>query len=154
MSKPDDAARRAEMPKRRVALKEEPTTDAQVGYKRPPKHSQFRKGQSGNPSGRPRGTRNRDTVIEEELNRIVTIHQNGRPQKITLFQAAAKQLVNKAATGNLAAFKELREQLRTMETRAASAVPTQQSSEADEQVMKDLIQRIAKLKARQGRDEA
>ena len=38
-----------------------------VGYKRPPKHTQFKPGQSGNPRGRGKNTRNFKTDLVEEL---------------------------------------------------------------------------------------
>ena len=41
--------------------------DAEVGYKKPPREHQFKPGQSGNPSGRPPGTRNRRTIAAEML---------------------------------------------------------------------------------------
>ena len=40
-----------------------------VGYKQPPKHTQFKPGQSGNPKGRPKGTQNLATDLAEELRR-------------------------------------------------------------------------------------
>jgi len=49
----------------------------QVGYKRPPRDSQFRKGQSGNPKGRKRGAKNMATLLTEALDRKVTLTHQG-----------------------------------------------------------------------------
>src|ERR1700675_2677579 len=46
------------------------------GYRSPQKHSQFAKGRSGNPNGRPKGVRNFATVIEAELNTKIPITEN------------------------------------------------------------------------------
>ncbi|WP_445949374.1 DUF5681 domain-containing protein, partial [Sphingorhabdus sp.] len=48
-----------------------------VGYGNPPKHSQFKKGQSGHPKGRPRGKRNMASLVAEVLAQKVTITANG-----------------------------------------------------------------------------
>jgi hypothetical protein len=71
-----------------------------VGYRRPPKHSQFAKGRTGNPNGRPKGVRNFATVIEAELNTKIPITENGKRKSISKREAVAKQLVNKAASGD------------------------------------------------------
>ena len=43
----------------------------EVGYGKPPKHTRFQPGQSGNPRGRPKGTKNLKTDLEEELSERV-----------------------------------------------------------------------------------
>ena len=58
------------------------------GYGKPPKHTQFKPGQSGNPKGRPKGRRNLATEINEVLNATVPITENGRPRKVTSRMAA------------------------------------------------------------------
>ena len=47
------------------------TGDYEVGYGKPPRHSRFVKGQSGNPRGRPAGAKNFTTLLEEALNEPV-----------------------------------------------------------------------------------
>ena len=70
-----------------------------VGYGRPPAKNQFRPGQSGNPRGRPKGARNLSSVIAATLNERVAVTENGRRRHITKLEAAVKQLVNRAASG-------------------------------------------------------
>jgi hypothetical protein len=75
--------------------------DYQTGYGKPPVNRRFKKGQSGNPSGRPKGSKNAASVIKRALNERVTINEGGRRKTITKLEAAVKQLVNKAASGDL-----------------------------------------------------
>jgi uncharacterized protein DUF5681 len=79
----------------------------EVGFQRPPRHTQFRKGTSGNPKGRPREAKNLAAVLEEALAEKVPIVENGRRRKITKRSAMIKQLVNKAASGDLRASRQL-----------------------------------------------
>ena len=75
----------------------------EVGYKKPPKHSQFKKGQSGNKRGRPK---KRFTIADVEsafdnaLMESITVSENGTVRKIKKLDALAKQTVNKAVKGN------------------------------------------------------
>src|SRR5713226_854534 len=79
----------------------------EVGFQRPPRPTQFRKGTSGNPKGRPREAKNLAVVLEEALAEKVAIVENGRRRKITKRSAMIKQLVNKAASGDLRASRQL-----------------------------------------------
>jgi hypothetical protein len=73
---------------------------ADVGYGKPPRATRFRKGQSGNPRGRPHGSRNFASLVEEALAEPVMISENGRRKKASKLQVIVKQLVNKAAQGD------------------------------------------------------
>lgn len=71
-----------------------------VGYGKPPRHSRFKPGQSGNPKGRPKGARGFDAELAEELKQTVTIKENGVVRKISKSRAMVKSLINKAAMGD------------------------------------------------------
>lgn len=74
------------------------------GYKNPPPEHQFRKGQSGNPNGRPRKSKatpllDLAELLEIELAQPLTVQENGQPVTITKAQALAKQMVTQAING-------------------------------------------------------
>src|ERR1700686_1150872 len=77
----------------------------EVGFGKPPTGPQFRKGQSGNPKGRPKGKPNMATVINRALQAKVIINENGRRREVTKYEAGMIQLANKAASGDLPALK-------------------------------------------------
>lgn len=71
-----------------------------VGYKRPPRHTQFRPGQSGNVHGRPRKTRTFAEIVEKEGNRSIVITENQQPLKVKKVDAVVKRQFIKALEGN------------------------------------------------------
>lgn len=58
-----------------------------VGYANPPASHQFKKGKSGNPKGRPKGSKNLSTMIEETLFSKVSIREGGTSRQVTLVEA-------------------------------------------------------------------
>ncbi len=76
-----------------------PGDSYKAGYRRPPLATRFRPGTSGNPRGRPKGARNLATVVASTLAERVDVTENGRRKRITKLEAAVKQLVNRAASG-------------------------------------------------------
>jgi len=91
-----------------------------VGYRKPPSNTKFKKGQSGNPMGRPKGSRNISTLLTQELNKSVRVVQNGRSKRITKKQALLIQMVNKAASGDIRYLTLLLREIRETETPPAS----------------------------------
>lgn len=75
----------------------------EVGYGKPPRHSQFKAGQSGNPKGRKKGVKNINTIFDDVLNEKVVLSENGRTYKISKQQALCRRLVNKGLSGDMKA---------------------------------------------------
>lgn len=74
--------------------------DFEVGRGRPPKHSQFKPGQSGNPKGRPRGSANASKIVERALNRKVSVRKGGKKQTMSTLQAITESQSVKALQGD------------------------------------------------------
>ena len=108
--------------------------DYEVGYGKPLRSTRFKKGQSGNPRGRPSGSKNLKTLLSEALNEPVIVTENGKHRKITKREAIVTQLVNRSAKADLKAVQIVLAMLRDIEGHAEADVFT----EADEQI----IQRI------------
>ena len=119
--------------------------DYVVGYGKPPVHSRFQKGRSGNPKGRPRGRRNMSTLLSAALNGWVTVVENGRRKEITKREAIVTQLVNRSATADWRAIKILLDLVRDIEGQTEPASPeTSAFSEADQKVIEQLRVRFSK----------
>jgi hypothetical protein len=74
--------------------------DYEVGRCRPPKHTQWQPGQSGNPKGRPKGSRNLLAIFHEALQQRILIEERGKKRSITAREGIVKRLVNSALKGD------------------------------------------------------
>jgi hypothetical protein len=83
------------------------STGYKVGYGRPPESTRFQPGRSGNPKGRPRQQKTTGALLQQALSRRVKIQQNGRTKSLSTEEVALRQLINKAAKGDLRATKML-----------------------------------------------
>jgi hypothetical protein len=81
--------------------------DYEVGFGRPPRHTRFRKGQSGNPRGPKKGSRALKTDLDQALKARLTITVGGKKRKGTTQELAMFALAIKAATGDLRASRLL-----------------------------------------------
>ena len=75
-----------------------------VGYGRPPIATRFKAGQSGNPKGRPKGSKNMLTLLREELDQKITVTSDGRTQRMSKRRVAVRQQVDRAVKGDPKAF--------------------------------------------------
>jgi Family of unknown function (DUF5681) len=83
------------------------TDDYKVGYSSPPRHGQWERGQSGNPTGRPKGARNFKTDVQATLRAPVTVAREGKPRKISTQEAMLLRLREKALHGDVRAIDKL-----------------------------------------------
>jgi hypothetical protein len=73
---------------------------AKVGYRNPPIHTRFKPGQSGNPSGRPKGSKNFRTFLQQVLKETVTLREGARVRKMSKREAIVRGLVVGAMKGD------------------------------------------------------
>ena len=118
------------------------TREYEVGYCKPPRNAGFKKGQSGNPRGRPPGSKNLTTLLNDALNEPVTIAEHGRRRKITKREAVIKQLVNKSASADPRSLKMLLDLMLNLEARARAAAPAPATGPSDEEVLAQLKARL------------
>ena len=85
-----------------------------VGYGRPPVHSRFKAGQSGNPKGRRKGQRNVRTVVDGELSQRIKVREGNRTRSLTKLDGFVVTLVNAALKGDPKASASLITLLRSL----------------------------------------
>jgi hypothetical protein len=122
--------------------KDKKDEDYKVGFGKPPRRTQFKAGQSGNRNGRPRGSRNLNTLLEQELKQRLVVTENGRRKELTKMQAAIKNLVNKGLTDRRF-MQLLLDAIREMEMRnEASSVVRAPLEDVDQQIIENFLSRI------------
>jgi hypothetical protein len=118
----------------------------EVGYGRPPKGGQFTKGKSGNPKGRPRGSKNLATIVLRESRQPVRVNGPRGTRTVTKLEATVMQLGNRAAQGELRATREFLPLVqRSEEAVSAESVPLV-VHELDQRVMQSLRRRMERMK--------
>ena len=75
-------------------------TSYAVGYKRPPQHTRFQPGVSGNPSGRRKGSKNIRSIFEKILGEEISLREGSITKKITKAEAVVRSLVISAMKGD------------------------------------------------------
>ena len=111
----------------------------EVGYRRPPKHTRFKKGQSGNPKGRPKKSKNLETLVQQELDTGITVKEGGREKRVTKREAIAMRVVN----GALAGHPRQLELLFKLATKAGVVDPFEVTSDDEAELSKAIEKHLA-----------
>jgi hypothetical protein len=114
--------------------------DGAVGYGRPPVASRFKPGQSGNPRGRPKGTRNLLSDLRDELSEKIRIREGGKELRVSKQRAFVKSLVAAAVKGDVRATTALVSLCaRAFDER--DSPEERKNSPADDEILEDFLAR-------------
>ncbi len=120
------------------------TDDYEVGYGKPPKRTQFTKGQSGNPKGRSKGTKNFETDLREELAEPVNVREDGSVTTVSSQRAILKQLRAKALKGDPRALDRLLALAERYDLEDAADEAEQDLSGADQSILERFKDRVVR----------
>ena len=113
---------------------------SESGYKNPPKHSRFQKGRSGNPAGRPKGSKNTLKLLDAVLEQKIKIQQEGKTISITKKQAMLMQLVNAAVKGEIKAIAALFPYMMQLDMKEEQSLETSKLSLKDEEILQQFLE--------------
>jgi hypothetical protein len=117
--------------------KKKPAQDGGVGYGRPPVHSRFRKGQSGNPTGKRQPDKADDVkqLVRQEAERMLTIREGDKVIRMPALQAVFRSQIASAVKGNVAAQRAV---IKIFQDLEASAQAARGGADAGKKSKKDL----------------
>ena len=76
------------------------SSEYEVGRGKPPLHTRYPSGKSGNPGGRQKGSVNLKTLLERVLNSEIVLSENGKPRRVTVIEAVLLNSAKTALAGN------------------------------------------------------
>ncbi|MCC7251164.1 DUF5681 domain-containing protein [Hyphomicrobium sp.] len=112
-----------------------------VGYGKPPKHSRFKRGQSGNLKGRPKAARGIEAILRAELQTVITVEENGFPRKFSKRDVIIKRLVNKAVQGDA---KSLQIILNLTDRHGEDPTPPREQEAIDKLILQEYGRRLSR----------
>jgi hypothetical protein len=125
----------------------------EVGFGRPPKSTRFAKGKSGNPNGRPKGSKNLATLFREIGEEQVTVTEGGRTRNIKKSHAVIVQLTNKAVSGERWAIQTYLQTDRTYSLSETAEEIPRELTQRNKEVINGFIERM-KLMDKSVEDES
>lgn len=114
--------------------------------------TKYRPGQSGNPSGRPKGSKNKKNLpnrVKKAATEKVVVQEGGRKRKVAKLDVALTQMMNKAAQGDPSFMKMALAELKKAEAAEPMTKPQEEFAEADHEVIAQVIRRILQQGAAQ-----
>jgi len=117
-------------------------TKTGVGYRQPPKKHCWKKGQSGNPKGRPRGHKNLAAALTAILHENIRVNLGGKEQEMSKLEAVTRQLVDKAIAGDARLTQLLLNEVHKNEAKAERDDPTKPLGLVDRDVLDAFFARI------------
>src|SRR5262245_58399198 len=113
-----------------------------VGYGKPPQHSQFQPGKSGNPTGRPKGLRNFETAVQLLRKRRLKIADGGRNRNVSNQEASLLRLREKALKGDQRSLDKVVELASRYNNEEANGVIMQELEPADREILDDFKKEV------------
>ena len=116
----------------------DPPGNYEVGYRKPPRHTRFKPGQSGNPRGRPKAEKSLGAALNEALKAKVKMRRNGKERVVSSIQAFVLRVVTDAIQGKASAQKMLVALMERFVPTAADAAPTGHAEDARARLFEEL----------------
>jgi hypothetical protein len=118
----------------------------EVGYGKPPQSTQFKKGKSGNPKGRPKASKNVGTMLEEIFYRKIPITENGNRREVPMLEAIFRQLANGAAKGEMRSVDRVLKLLPTLQDSLdAAEFCSEGAAQVDQQSDRAVVEALADM---------
>ncbi|GLQ22556.1 hypothetical protein GCM10007853_04300 [Algimonas ampicilliniresistens] len=122
-------------------MPDKPDPDYKVGYGKPPSHTRFKPGRSGNPKGRPKNARGLKTDLRAELVSKMKIRMNGEDVSGTKQQLMLRTLTTRAASGDVSATRILIDLVMQVFGPEDHTTGPKRLSQIDQQILDQLLSR-------------
>jgi hypothetical protein len=126
--------------------------DEKVGYKHPPKATQFKPGKTGNARGRPKRSRKLDVDLVEMLSQVMTVREDGKTRRISRQAVILRRLLSQALQGDEKAIRLILSMRTKVDAtkQAANQQPEEEVSDADQVLFDDYVRRqLEDMKAKE-----
>jgi hypothetical protein len=117
------------------------TEENESGYRRPPRAARFKAGQSGNPRGRPKGSRDLKTDLNDLMKKRITVREDGETRNISRQEAVLISLFSKAARGDVRASTTLINMVMKLNPETDEQPQSTDTSDNDKWIIDDFLRR-------------